>query len=246
MCGRYATTTSAVDLSSLFDAEDETGDGLVPDFNVAPTDPVPIVRVSRSAGARVLSRVSWGLVPAYAKDTRGGARMINARAETVARSGAFAPSFAKRRCLVPADGWYEWVKQGPRDKQAYFMTGPDVLAFAGLWAVWGRADERVLTCTVVTTAAIGGLALVHDRMPLVLPPERWDEWLTAAPDTAGLLAPPPVDFLERLEIRPVGRAVGDVRNDGPSLVARVALPPAVPPAGTPGLSADERVDLTLF
>jgi putative SOS response-associated peptidase YedK len=245
MCGRYATTTSSADLGALFDALDETGDGLAPDYNVAPTDPVPIVRVSRSAGARVLSRVAWGLVPAYAKDARGAARLINARAETVATSGAFAPSFAKRRCLVPADGWYEWVKLGPKAKQAYFMTAGDggVLAFAGVWAVWGRGDDRLLTCSIVTTDAVGDLGLVHNRMPLVLPPERWDEWLAGpdapAPDAERLLAPPRADFVAGIELRPVGPAVGDVRNDGPSLTARVPAPPL-------GVPAEERADLTLF
>src|SRR5689334_5935156 len=140
MCGRYATSRSALDLRTLFDADDETDDGLAPDFNVAPTDPVPIVRVSQRSrergdgqqrGGRVLSIARWGLVPPWAKDTRGAARMINARAETVATTPAYATSFARRRCLVPADGWYEWRRTGPelrtrgrsvRDRQAYFMT----------------------------------------------------------------------------------------------------------------------------
>jgi putative SOS response-associated peptidase YedK len=197
--------------------------------------------MSRSAGARVLARVKWGLVPAYAKDTKGGARMINARSETVTKSGAFSPSFAKRRCLVPADGWYEWLRRGPKEKQPYFMTDPDgeVLAFAGLWAVWGRGDDRVLSCCVLTAAALGDLALVHDRMPLVLPRAAWDAWLTAEPaDAERLLAPEPA-VAERLEIRPVGASVGDVRNDGPSLIERVDAPmPAAP--------SQDRADLTLF
>jgi putative SOS response-associated peptidase YedK len=241
MCGRYATTRSSADLSALFDADDETGDGLAPDYNVAPTDPVPIVRVSRSAGARVLTRVKWGLVPAYAKDAKGGARMINARAETVTKSGAFSPSFAKRRCLVPADGWYEWQRRGPKEKQPYFMTDPDgdVLAFAGLWAVWGRGDDRVLSCCVLTAAALGDLALVHDRMPLVLPRASWDEWLAAEPSDAERLLAPSADLVDRLEIRPVGALVGDVRNDGPSLIERVEAP-------QPGAPSQDRADLTLF
>jgi putative SOS response-associated peptidase YedK len=241
MCGRYATSRSSADLSALFDADDETGDGLAPDYNVAPTDPVPIVRISRSADARVLTRVKWGLVPAYAKDTKGGARMINARAETVTKSGAFAPSFAKRRCLVPADGWYEWQRRGPKEKQPYFMTDPDgdVLAFAGLWAVWGRGDDRVLSCCVLTAAALGDLALVHDRMPLVLPKATWDDWLAAEPADAERLLTPSAELVERLEIRPVGARVGDVRNDGPSLIERVDAPqPAAP--------SQDRADLTLF
>ena len=240
MCGRYASTTSAADLAELFDASDETGDALAPDYNIAPTDPVPVVRVSASAGGRVVSRVSWGLVPAYAKDTRGAARMINARAETVATSRAFAPSFARRRCLVPADGWYEWVRADGA-KQPYFMTpaAGGILAFAGIWAVWGRGEDRLLTCSVVTTTATGALASVHDRMPLALPPRRWAEWLTAEPDASRLLAPPARDFIDDIEIRPVGPEVGNVRNDGPSLIVRVAAP-------QPGSPGAERADLTLF
>jgi putative SOS response-associated peptidase YedK len=241
MCGRYATTRSSADLSALFDADDETDDGLSPDYNVAPTDPVPIVRISRSAGARVLTRVKWGLVPAYAKDARGGARMINARAETVTRSGAFSPSFTKRRCLVPADGWYEWLRRGPKEKQPYFMADPDgdVLAFAGLWAVWGRGDDRVLSCCVITTAALGDLALVHDRMPLVLPRAGWTDWLIAEPSDAERFLTPDADLVARLEIRPVGARVGDVHNDGPSLIERVDAPMPTSPS-------QDRADLTLF
>jgi len=143
MCGRYATTRSEADLSDLFDALDVT-EGLGPSWNVAPTDPVPVVRVSQSRDARVLDSARWGLVPPWATDLRGGARMINARAETVATSPAFAPSFTRRRCLVPADGWYEWVRAGQR-KQAFYMTPADgsALAFAGLWSAWG--PESVLT-----------------------------------------------------------------------------------------------------
>lgn len=224
MCGRYASTRSATDLSALFDADDETGDGLAADYNVAPTDPVPIVRLSRRVGGRVLSVARWGLVPAWATGTSGAARMINARAETVATARAYATSFARRRCLVPADGWYEWLRRTARDKQPYYMTPRDggVLAFAGLWSVWGTAENRLLTCSIVTGPAVGEFAAVHDRMPLVLPPERWGHWLSAPPDDPhALLAPPPQEYLATLDIRPVGTRVGDVRNDGPDLVARV-------------------------
>ncbi len=249
MCGRYATSRSSADLSSLFDALDETEESLAADYNVAPTDPVPVVRMSERAGGRVLSAARWGLVPPWAKDPRTGARMINARAETLADSSAYPtrlPSatnkaFARRRCLVPADGWYEWLRRGS-GKQAYFMTPADgsVLAFAGLWTAWrGTASaDRLLTFSIVTTAAIGDLALVHDRMPLVLPPGRWSSWLgrqagtdvPAPPEETDLLAPPPDGFVAGLEIRPVGPAVGDVRNDGPSLLARVNALPLTEPA----------------
>jgi putative SOS response-associated peptidase YedK len=216
MCGRYATTRSDADLTLLFDAVNVT-EGLAPSWNVAPTDPVPLVRVSRRHDARVLDTARWGLVPPWATDLRAGARMINARAETVATSPAFAPSFARRRCLVPADGWYEWVRTG-RQRQAYYMTPADgsALAFAGIWSAWGPGS--VLTCSVLTTAAAGGPAQVHDRMPLVLPPERWDAWLAAGGDGAELLRPMTPAELAAIEVRPVRPDVGNVRNNGPQLI----------------------------
>jgi putative SOS response-associated peptidase YedK len=235
MCGRYATTRSATDLSALFGVDDETGDGLATDYNVAPTDPVPVVRRSQRVERGVLSIARWGLVPSWAKDASGAARMINARAETVATTRAYATSFASRRCLIPADGWYEWVRRSPNDRQPYFMTRQDgaVLAFAGLWTVWG---DRMLTCSIVTTAAVGELANIHDRMPLVLSPERWSTWLDGdAAAASTLLSPPDPVTLRVLEVRPVGAAVGDVRNDGPGLVQRV-----------PVVSAERPLDLTLF
>lgn len=238
MCGRYATSRSAVDLSALFEAFDDSGGGLAPDYNVAPTDPVPIVRMSRRLAGRALSVARWGLVPPWAKDARGAARMINARAETVAGSKAYGPSFARRRCLVPADGWYEWLRLPDGRKQAYYMTPAHggVLAFAGIWTPWGDG----LTCSVITTAAIGDLALVHDRMPLLLPWPRWADWLAGDSDPDGLLTAPPDEFLAELEIRPVGPAVGDVRNDGPALVAR--MPGGQPPGAPP----EQPIELTLF
>jgi putative SOS response-associated peptidase YedK len=216
MCGRYATTRSEADLSDLFEAIDVT-EGLSPSWNVAPTDPVPIVRVSHSRDARVLDTARWGLVPPWATDLRAGARMINARSETVATSPAFAPSFARRRCLVPADGWFEWVRSG-KQRQAYYLTPADgsPLAFAGLWSAWG--PDSLVTCSVLTTAAAGGLARVHDRMPLILPRDRWPDWLAGDGDPGALLQPLTERELAAIEVRPVGPAVGNVRNNGPELL----------------------------
>ena len=222
MCGRYATTRSDADLSLLFGAE-TVAELPGPSWNVAPTDPVPVIRVSHSREARVLDVARWGLLPPWAKDPRAGARMINARSETVATSSAFAAAFAKRRCLVPADGWFEWVRDG-KNKQAFYLTSADgaPLALAGIWSAWG--PESLLTCSVLTAAATGGLSRVHDRMPLILPAARWSEWLAGGGDAAGLLQPMPVAELDRLEIRPVGAGVGNVRNNGPHLLA-AAVPP---------------------
>jgi len=244
MCGRYASTRSAADLATLFDAVDETDDALTPDYNVAPTDPVAIVRHTARTTSRILSVARWGLVPAWSRDRSGAARMINARAETVATSRAFGRPFAERRCLVPADGWYEWLGRGNATvrgarggagrgagggaKQPYFMTrrDGDLLAFAGVWTTWGAGDGRLLTFSVLTLPAAGDLALVHDRMPLVLEPGRWEQWLTA-PDATGLLTAPSPQYAAGIELRPVGSAVGDVRNDGSELVRAVPAPPLV-------------------
>jgi putative SOS response-associated peptidase YedK len=243
MCGRYATTRTAGDLSAIFAApEDDTGGAVAVDYNVAPTDPVPIIRMSASAGGRVLSVARWGLVPPWATDRRIGVRMINARAETVATAKAFAKPFATRRCLVPATGWYEFAAApaaAPAKvrKQPYFMTPLDdrPVVFAGLWSVWrDGTDTRLLTCSIITTDAIGDLTAVHDRMPLILSPGRWEAWLTADTDLDALLTPPSLVEVSELEIRRVGYSVGDVRNDGPQLVARLDEPVAEP------------ADLTLF
>jgi putative SOS response-associated peptidase YedK len=227
MCGRYATTRSDADLTLLFDAVNVT-EGLTPSWNVAPTDPVPLVRVSQRHGGRVLDTARWGLVPPWASDPRTGAKMINARAETVATLPAFASSFARRRCLVPADGWYEWVRTGKR-KQAYYLTPRDgsVLAFAGLWSMWGG---DTLTCSVITTAALGGLGRVHDRMPLILPAGKWADWLAGGGDADGLLRPPPERELAGIEIRAVRPDVGNVRSNGPELVTPPVPEPAPAPA----------------
>ena len=190
-----------------------------PDYNIAPTDPVLTVRTRVRDGVRELSVARWGLVPSWAPDLRRAARHINARAETVQRQPAFRSAFARRRCLVPADGWYEWVRDGTGPgKQAYYLTPRNGggLVFAGLWDSWG--PQRLLTVTIVTTAAVGPLVRVHARMPLVLPRGRHRGWLDPAhPDPAEFLAPPAEDLLAELEIRPVGPAVGNVANDGPDL-----------------------------
>jgi putative SOS response-associated peptidase YedK len=208
MCGRYATTKSSPDLSQLFAAFDETDGELAPDYNLAPTDPTPIVRISEAHQRRALSVARWGLIPHWADSPRVGARMINARAETAATAKAFASSFEKRRCLVPVDGWFEWLEKKP-----FYMTLPDGFAFAGLWT----ENRFGLSCTIVTTAAMGQLTRVHTRMPLLVRPERWEEWLMAPADP-DLLTQVDLEYIDEIEIRPVGAAVGNVRNDGPSLI----------------------------
>ncbi|MEU4568058.1 SOS response-associated peptidase [Micromonospora sp. NPDC023956] len=242
MCGRYATTRDSGTLSQLFEAYDDTGDRLRPDWNVAPTKPVPVVRVD-DEGTRALSMARWGLLPPWATSPAAGARMINARVETVATSRAYAAPFARRRCLVPADGWYEWARTGDGKQPCYLTrTDGDVLALAGIWSVWRGPDGPRLTCSVLTTAALGVLADVHDRMPVLLPPDRWGRWLAPNTDPTALLGADET-WLAGLEVRPVGAAVGNVRNGGPELTTRV---PGVPvPRRRPPV-AETADEMTLF
>ena len=235
MCGRYVSVRSDADLLREFDAvmlAERNLDGLPgPDYNIAPTDPVRGI-VNRplrgedgkptGAAVRQLRPMAWGLVPSWSADRKGAARMINARSETVAGARAFSKAYAKRRCLIPADGWYEWRVGESGTKQPYYMTRTDgrVLAFAGLYEFWGQPGETITTCTIITVAAVDELVEVHDRMPLVLPPASWPRWLDpAVTDPADLIAQP-ARRPDHLELRPVGRAVGDVRNDGPQLIER--------------------------
>lgn len=237
MCGRYANSRSPDDLAAEFDAIGIAFDEpLRPDYNVAPTTNVPVIRVSRSQGGRVVDSLRWGLVPSWAADLSAGARMVNARAESVMTKPAFRSAFARRRCLVPADGWYEWSpRPDGSGKQAWYLTRADggLCVFAGLWEVWTRpdrksgGDQQVATCSIVTTEALGPLAAVHDRMPLQLPRSRWAAWLgdsalgESTVEPGALLAPPPADLLAGMELRPVGPAVGNVKNTGPQLQQRV-------------------------
>ncbi len=235
MCGRYAASRRPEDLTVEFEAVPAAGQPpLAADHNVAPTKDVYVVRQARERdddGAptggshRELRVVRWGLVPSWAKDVSVGNRMLNARVESLTSKPAFSKAAKARRCLVPADGWYEWApKPHAPGKQPWYVTPQDGsgLAFAGLWEVWGRGDDRLYSCTVVTAPAVGALAEIHDRMPLVLPRDRWAEWLDLERDDVEALAgPTPPEFVEGLEIRPVGAAVGNVANNGPGLTARV-------------------------
>lgn len=247
MCGRYASFRDAQDLADEFAIADLADDArlLPPSWNVAPTDPVRIVveRAAKDTGEvrRSLRVARWGLVPSWAKDPGVGARMINARAESLLDKPAFAKPFAARRCLVPADGYYEWRKietppapgstarRPTVTKQPFFIhpDGPAVAAFAGLYEFWrdpAKADDDptrwLVSTTIVTTDAAPALASIHDRMPLTLAPDRWDAWLDPAvgkDEAAGLLVAPEV----RMKAQEVAPLVNSVANDGPELVQAV-------------------------
>lgn len=227
VCGRFVSTSSPADMAAYFGAGGDVPDDPGSRYNVAPTDDVLVVHAD--GGPRRVDAFHWGLVPGWADDPKVGSRMINARAETLATKGAFKAAFGSRRCLVPADGFYEWAEvPGGRRKQPYFVHRPDgePFAFAGLWERWRGpvrdGSEALRSTTIITTTANRPMAAIHDRMPVVLPASAWDEWLDPGHDD--------IEALERLLVpapdaitvlRPIGSDVGNVRNEGPALIERV-------------------------
>ena len=197
---------------------------------MAPTQPLTVV-TQRADEGRLVEQVRWGLVPSFAKSLKDGARRINARAETVATSPSFRSSFRKRRCIVPSDGFYEWQRtSGP--KQPYFLHPPEkaVLAMAGVWAVWKDPETGlwVPSAAVITTEANRLMSSIHDRMPVLLPRETWDDWLDPQLDDQeylqSLLEPAPDDVLEMV---PITTRVNNVRNQGPELLEPMPEAPAL-------------------
>lgn len=255
MCGRYALTMEPESLYGLFEAEPDPraggseglygGDPVRPRYNIAPTVTVPVVRlepkVAPGAAVRQIEPMRWGLVPSWAKDLSAGNRMFNARAESLAEKGAFRTALAKRRCLIPASGYYEWKLLGHASgaaggaarrakpkavKQPYFMTPQNgsVMAFAGLWEYWRLAEgDAVVSMTIITTDSVGPLREIHDRMPLILPASEWAAWLDPRVEPEPMLAPPAPELVAELELRPVGAMVGNVANDDPGLLDQVPV-----------------------
>ena len=256
MCGRYASSRRPEDLVEEFEIDQvAVTEALAPDYNVAPTKPVyavverpPREEDGEARGVqRQLRTLSWGLVPFWAKDPAIGNKLINARMETVGEKPAFRRAFAARRCLLPADGYYEWyptdqrTKAGKQLKQPFFIRPREgsVMAMAGLYEIWrdptrDEDDPQRFrwTCTVLTTRAEDTVGHIHDRMPLLVEPERYAAWLdpTASdPDTlTGLLVPAAPG---RLEAYPVSTAVNNVRNNGPELLDPLPAEESAAPVG---------------
>lgn len=223
MCGRFFTTLPVDELKLIFGTSNPPPN-YPARYNVAPTQPVLAVRINPATGERSLDALRWGLVPHWAKDLSVGARCINARAETIERTPAFREAFARRRCLIPASGFYEWQKSAA-GKQPYAIRPKDepLFAFAGLWENWrdrdaGEGGEWIRSCTIVTCAANALLSPIHERMPVILPREAWPVWLgetAASPDDLkALLRPYPP---ERLHFHTVSPRVNNVVNDDSSL-----------------------------
>jgi putative SOS response-associated peptidase YedK len=228
MCGRYTIVVTPQQLREIFDYPEQPN--FPPRYNVAPTQPIPIVRLIN--GQRHFALVRWGLLPSWVKDPKAFSLLINARGETVHEKPAYKAAMKRRRCLIPADGFYEWQAGGAR-KQPYYIRpksgGP--LAFGGLWETWiGPNGEELETTAIVTTTANETLKPIHDRMPVIIAPEQFDLWLgNGDEDTkaaTGLIKPAPDELLEAI---PVSADVNRVANDNPSLIARAEMLSAEPP-----------------
>ena len=222
MCGRFLLNTPLEALEAQFGAVGSAE--LAPRYNIAPTTPVAVVKEMAGAG-RVITLHHWGLIPSWAKDPALGNRLFNARSETVADKPSFRTAFRRRRCLIPADGFYEWQARTGGPKQPYLIrsSGGEPLALAGLWDLWEGFDGCLESCTILTTQANAFMAPVHDRMPVILAPGDWATWLDPRPrdqvrDFAplrALLRPAPEGALRMV---PLGPRVGNVRFDDPGLM----------------------------
>jgi len=228
VCGRFALSTPPTEIAENFGLDEVPR--LEPRFNVAPGQRIASISQSGEDRRSVLSLRRWGLVPSWAKDEKIGNRLINARAETVAEKPAFRSALRRRRCLVPADGFYEW--SGSKGaKQAYFLgfEGRALFAFAGLWEQWTHPDGAPLeSCTLLTTAAAEQLRVLHDRMPVIVDPADYGLWLNPDVQTPDLVSP----VIDRnlggaLDFYPVSNLVNDVRRDDPRCAEAIADQPGL-------------------
>jgi putative SOS response-associated peptidase YedK len=225
VCGRYASARSVEDLATTFGIADQDVETVAaPDWNIAPTKAVTAV-LTRAHRPR-LTRLIWGLVPSWADDPSMGQRLINARVETVAEKPAFRDALRVRRCLLPADGWYEWARRPDGARLPHFLTSSDgfLLTMAGLWEQWRDAEGRTLaTATILTGPAPERLRAVHDRAPIVLTADMWSVWLDPQSPRSGIEAVLATGHHDRITVWPVGPEVGDVANNGPQLARPVEV-----------------------
>jgi putative SOS response-associated peptidase YedK len=218
MCGRFAFYSPAEATAAMF--EFDASATTEPRYNIAPTQLVPVVRYARTGG-REFTMLRWGLVPFWAKDPSIGNRMINARAETLAEKRAYRSAYEKRRCLILADGFYEWRKERA-GKTPYYVSlaNRQPFAFAGLWEAWTdrSTGESLQTAAIVTTAANEFLKDLHDRMPVVLQPDTASAWLSGDPNALDAVASRPAQF----QAWPVDPQVNNARTEGPELIVKTA------------------------
>lgn len=219
MCGRFALALPPKSIAEHFQLDVIPAYGLR--YNIAPTQPVVTIDTSGTKRQAVMRR--WGLIPRWADDMKIGARMINARSETIAEKQAFRESFKHRRCLIPASGFFEWKRSGTSREPYYFrLNNGEPAAFAGLWDRWNGTEPSIESCTILTTAANEPVSALHDRMPVILAPDAFDRWLnTEAADITcllPLLAPYPGELMERIR---VGDIVNSAVNDDPRCIEQI-------------------------
>lgn len=216
MCGRYSLTAPASEIAEIFEVD--VLPEILPRYNIAPSQDVPVVL--QSDGIRSAAMFKWGLIPFWAKDRKIAYKTINARGETVEKKPAFRSSFKKKRCLIVADGFYEWKRLSKTDKVPHHMVvdGGKPFAMAGIWARWTdpETDEDVHSCSIVTTGPNGLMEPIHDRMPVILPAEHWDRWLDPENQDTAALKELLVPFdAERMGARAVSSYVNNARHQGP-------------------------------
>lgn len=223
MCGRFTLRTPAAAIAKYFNVSAVEEWQVALRFNIAPTQDVLIVREAPNGEAREATFVRWGLIPFWATDHKIGNRLINARAETALEKRSFKSALLKRRCLVVADGWYEWQKLGSR-KQPYLFQVADQrpFAFAGAWERWDKGGEPLETCTILTTAANELASPIHDRMPVIIDPANYSQWLDRTMQEPERIRPllTPYDGRD-LECIPVSDWVNNPRHEGPDCVEPV-------------------------
>jgi putative SOS response-associated peptidase YedK len=220
MCGRYVIFSLAPELEIYFGAQPPSFE-LTPNYNVAPTQQIPVI--IQQDGARRIKRHHWGLVPFWAKDTTIGSRMINARVETLASKPAFKAALKHRRCLIPANGFYEWAgKSGSKQPFYFHLPSNDPMAFAGLWEVWKPVEgESYKSCTIITTEASGAVRDIHNRMPLILKPKAFGPWLDPEnKNIAGIGDILKAESVKDLDRYPVSRLVNRVENNSEECIRR--------------------------
>ncbi len=222
MCGRYTLKAEKKEMEEEFGARVESAEALPARYNIAPTQFIPVVR--HLEAERFLSAMKWGLIPSWAKDEKIGNKMINARAETVAEKPAFRSAFKSRRCIVPASGFYEWKRLGDKEgKQPFYFYLKDkpVFGFAGLWEEWRdtKSGEILESCTIITTEANEVLLPVHDRMPVILKAEDYEQWLDTKETKSERLQKLLVSYpAKEMSLHQVSRAVNSPTTDSPELI----------------------------
>jgi putative SOS response-associated peptidase YedK len=236
MCGRYALNISGDDLALEYNANNPNSSYLASNWNISPTTTIPFISESKNGSTtRAINLASWGLIPSWAKDSSRQVNAINARVETVSEKPTFREAFKSRRCLVPVSGYYEWATElgRYRPKQPFFISNKEnkTLAIAGIYEEWinPESNQPLTTAAIITRAAVGIVAPIHNRMPVILPNTLWADWLTPGELSKSEVA----DYLQMLDLPkpdqqlrfwPVSDEVNNARNSGPALAHPIALP----------------------